>query len=521
MTDTNGQPSWDLLDQATRALREDLVPPGPPNSVRVSTVEALQMSRSSGAVASEARVPFEIPGSEPARPTVLTSAPTASTPRAASHRRWFLALTLGFLAGAIVAPVMGYFSPDHTYTARTVLHVWSHRPLFTNALPDPNGDVANYQQTQLQLLKNRSVLNAALRDPRVKDLPIVKNQVEPVTWLEKQVAAEFNGEILRISINGSDPEQITLLLDAVRDNYLKEAVGKDHKKRLDHLEQLKAIYATTELQLRDKQMVLQTVLDDLGAKDAKMLAIRQEFALKEINAIQMELLDVQAQLRKLQLDVQNQAEPAKDVTLLPVPNFLVEEYMKQDKRYNAWSKHVAKLEERLAYLKKNFAHPEKEPDWQELNDGLKEAKQGLAACREKLRPAAVKAVRDKFLGGHQPKGSAQERIDYLNKLKEMLIKEIELRTRQNKVAAKNAADREWLKDEIALKEDQVKKVGMQIQDLEVEILAPRRINLMEETVVVDNGDKRPKMAALGFFGAFGLVVLGGAYLEFRARRVSN
>jgi outer membrane lipoprotein-sorting protein len=42
MSDANGQPTWDLLDQAARALRDDPVPPGPPAAVITSTVEALQ-----------------------------------------------------------------------------------------------------------------------------------------------------------------------------------------------------------------------------------------------------------------------------------------------------------------------------------------------------------------------------------------------------------------------------------------------------------------------------------------------
>jgi capsular exopolysaccharide synthesis family protein len=389
-------------------------------------------------------------------------------------------------------------------------------------LPDPDGDFQNYKQTQLALLKNRSVLNAALRDPKVKDLPAVKNRLDPVTWLEKIVIPEFNGEILRISITGGNAEQITLLLDAVRDSYLKEAVGKDHKKRLDRLEQLKSIFTDNDRILRQNKLAWKNVVDDLGSSNAKILAVKQEFALQEVYAIQKELLEVQSQLRKLQLEAEGQSEPAKDVAGLPVPDYLVEEYLKKDYDYNAWSKHVAKLEQELAYLKKNFDRPEKEPRYQETIDGLKAARQGLAACREELHPAAVKYVRDKLQGDtFQQKGSLQDRIDYLTKLQDMLNKEIDNRSKQNQLAGKKANDMEWLKDEIASKEDQVKKVGTQIQDLEVEIQAPRRVNVMDETVIVDNGDKRPKMVALGFCGAFALVVAGVAYLEFRVRRVSS
>jgi outer membrane lipoprotein-sorting protein len=44
MTDANGPPTRDLLDQATRALRDAPAPPGPPAAVVASTVAALQQN---------------------------------------------------------------------------------------------------------------------------------------------------------------------------------------------------------------------------------------------------------------------------------------------------------------------------------------------------------------------------------------------------------------------------------------------------------------------------------------------
>ena len=77
-----------------------------------------------------------------------------------------------------------------------------------------------------------------------------------------------------------------------------------------------------------------------------------------------------------------------------------------------------------------------------------------------------------------------------------------------------------MRDEIGRTDDIVKRIDGQIQALEVELMAPPRIKPLEETVVADDGDKRMKITGAGFCGAFALVVLGVAFLEFRARRVN-
>src|SRR5690242_1129575 len=114
-----------------------------------------------------------MPGPAPAGPAqVVTPPPVLSaspTPWALLHalrRRWFLALLAGVLLGVPGAAVMGYLAQP-SWKARTKLRVESKQPFIVSETPEVRTDFANYQRSQVALIKSRLVLNRTLRDPEV------------------------------------------------------------------------------------------------------------------------------------------------------------------------------------------------------------------------------------------------------------------------------------------------------------------------------------------------------------------
>jgi polysaccharide biosynthesis transport protein len=466
--------------------------------------------------------PARAPGSSPL-PAALSSNPTFIALLAAFRRRWFLGLSLGFIAGAALAATLWLVTPQ-TYTARTLLHVSSTQPAILNELIDTKVDFSNYQRTQLALVKSRNVLNKALSASKVRVLEDVKKQVDAVAWAEKRISADFSiaPEIMRISLSGTDAGELTLLLDAVREAYLSEVVEKSYKTRLKRLEDLRDLYAKYDLGLKRKRQDLRTMVDDLGSSDSKFLLLKQDMALKELNAIQMELLGIQSKVRWARWEAQMTPDPAADAASLTIPPALIETYLKNDPEYERRAVRVTTLEQKLTALKTAFTQPEKEPAYQALPAELELAKKALAACREEIRPRIIQQVRDKLLADNaNTKATAHGSIDSLAKLEEALAKEAESRALKTYMAARKTTDMEWLKDEITALDDTGKRVNKQIQDLQVEIQAPRRINPFEDTSVVDDGDKRSKNAVMGFLSACCMAIGGITYLEFRARKVNN
>ena len=111
--------------------------------------------------------------------------PPAAAPEAPRPRRP-LVLTIGLALAALAAAGAWLLIPTRLHTVRTMVQVppGSYLGLKTG---EPAPDIASHQRTQVALAKSRLVLNSALRDPAVQNLPLIINQLEPIQWLEKEI----------------------------------------------------------------------------------------------------------------------------------------------------------------------------------------------------------------------------------------------------------------------------------------------------------------------------------------------
>ncbi len=283
------------------------------------------------------------------------------------------------------------------------------------------------------------MLNAALRSPKVKDVGEIQKELDPVAWLEKKINVDYgiSPEIMRISMSGPDSKQLPILVEAVRDAYLNEIVDKEYQARLGRLELLKELYAQYELGLKKKREDLRTLANGLGSTNPQLVAVKQEFAWRELHTIQTELLSVQSQLRKAHLEVVSQTESeegaarvtvqgASTVGLLgslgngpllaasayvsrgtgvtdpSIPDGLIDEFVKKDGDYDRCFKLVAHLEKDRDFLMANTNQPEEEPSYKRIIRDLEVARKTLAICRDEIRPRMIRQAREKLFGETKP-----------------------------------------------------------------------------------------------------------------------
>jgi hypothetical protein len=123
-----------------------------------------------------------------------------------------------------------------------------------------------FRQNQAVLIKSRIVLGAALRNPKVAELKIVKDNANVLAWLEKEIAIELpeRTTFMRVSLKGPQPEKLVLIVSAVVDSYFNEIVNKERDKRIARLDQLKVLAVNYEKQLRVKRQTLRGLVEDLG-----------------------------------------------------------------------------------------------------------------------------------------------------------------------------------------------------------------------------------------------------------------
>src|SRR3954447_17619870 len=97
--------------------------------------------------------------------------------------RWATVVFLGGLVASILA-FTAYSLIPAKYTTYAIIRVAPQDPrIYYNEDPHGRSDFASYLKTQAGFLHSHHVLVAALRDPEVAALPMLKEQVDPVRYL--------------------------------------------------------------------------------------------------------------------------------------------------------------------------------------------------------------------------------------------------------------------------------------------------------------------------------------------------
>src|SRR5208282_3781343 len=175
----------------------------------------------SGSVESPAFASAEspAPNGRPAATAVLRELP--STPSAvallkALRRHWLRALCVAVVCASVAALATWFIMPAPKYSSRALLYMASFQPNVLFRTSEDHADNTTYQRTQTALIKGRFVLNAALRQPKVSDLSLVREQPDAAGWLESDLKVETIGpELVRISLDGDRPDELTVIVNAV------------------------------------------------------------------------------------------------------------------------------------------------------------------------------------------------------------------------------------------------------------------------------------------------------------------
>jgi hypothetical protein len=396
-------------------------------------------------------------------------------------------LAAGLLGGLLfvqVRPAVTQAGDDNRGPAADASHPEVFALLFVGRRPpqlleeagrpaDPE-EVKNEMRSQLALLRTRLVLTRALHSTAVARLPLVKKQKDPVAWLEKHVRAEFlnRSQVLCVSVPVGTPQEQATLTNAVVSAYLTEVGDKDRQQRRARFDALQKLHEKHDERMAQKRRKLREMADALAPW------LKEEFALKELHALETELIQVRSQLRRAQVEMAVLKEKAGKA---PVTEARIEGEVQKDLKLADLLQMAKTLERRLTQIRENLARPEEFPEYRRLLTLLKERQQDIAARRKAVRPEAEARAREQPPAG---KRAALEQLEQktavLKRLEEVLRVQVDRHMHQLDKQAKGGVDLQWLRDEIAELEEMVRTIAEQRRRLEVELEAPRRIQLLQE-----------------------------------------
>ena len=171
---------------------------------------------------------------------------------------------------------------------------------------DNNRSAANSERefeilkgTQLALLKSEFVLTAAIRNPSVASLSILKNKPDPVAWLQDNVIAEYpeRAEVLAIKLHGTEAQSkdLAALVDAVAKAYKDEVIAESRQQRLQTRDLLARNLENLNKEIRSKLDAYEDIARVLGTLESGAGQVLQQLDTKRLDRVEDELMRLENQ----------------------------------------------------------------------------------------------------------------------------------------------------------------------------------------------------------------------------------
>lgn len=467
--------------------------------------------------------------------------PTAIDLARGLSRRWRSIAALGALASVLAAGTIWLMLPAARYTAQAMLHVSAIPPRWIQVTNTHDSliDFQTYQRTQAAQLKSKIVLGPVLASPGVRALSLVQEQKDPLAWLERELQARFDGEVLRISLSDERPDGLAEIVNAVVETYLREVASGEQRERTTHRDQLKRIYENTQDRLKDARRELDSLVAQAGASDVATMqlnqegaALRRESALRRAQELEYDLRQCRAELDALELEgpVGMAVAPAlgEGPKSLPADRDWPTEALQGDQTYRALQEQARDLDQKVANLGR-VTKKKSDPVLMEHQKQRTRVRLAMAERENALRARAESRAGVKLAVGPNPVDPSRPPLDefrrrqrVLEDLKAKADEDVEKLASETQRIGRDSIELELIRGNLEHIDEATKKVGNMVEALTVELNAPSRVLPLEQADAPrKQPDKRVQVAGLTGVGAFGLVALIISFMEFRSRRVGS
>jgi capsular exopolysaccharide synthesis family protein len=466
------------------------------------------------------------PGIDPAA-FAAAAAPGGSTLLQVVRRRWLLACGLGVAAAAITIAVVWFLMPGK-YSAQALVTV-AHRP---NGGPyESETEFQNFQLAQASLVKRPSVLRAVLARPDIAQLNEVRAQEDPLSWLGKNLAADFKDgpDVMRVSLSGDYPEDLAVILNEVVKAYLQEYAAKEKAKAAARIKQLREGYQKCAEDLRQQRANFSQRLEAAGLEDPQAASARHQTALQRLASAQGKELTLRLELTRLEVQLASELAQLKAPDTLVVTDLAIDEEFKKEAVVKKQLEALEKAEDDIQKARSRTAPGGRKLALQPYMEARQNILDALAGLKKALRPRIERRLRGQTLVALRDSVAKLDTKIKLHREEHKAltgeVKKLEAQA-ENLRAAVRAQDRlppelEALRDGIQQSESTLKKISDEIGSLQVDLTGGQRVQLEQRAVppLSRSADRKFKVLGVAGVAALGVVMLGVFFLEYRTRRI--
>ncbi len=445
------------------------------------------------------------------------------------------------LAVASLAGVW-FFLPLPKKSAAVVFNISAQPQVVLAPTLESRVDYSAYRQSQIALLKSRRTLNAALKEPEVRNLVMIQTaQPDALTWLDKNLTMDIRngiGEIMRWTVDGENAEELTTLLNAVAKAYLAAAYERDNGARLRRQEDLEKSYARARDELKRFQSKIDEIAVALGSKDGPTLAIYDAFYRDSLRVA----VQTHASLRDELDSVAGQLSYAKNVSRRPAllaitgavwtvtfpmqvtPPSVIEDELRRDPNLREYEIAVGRSSQALKDTEALFQPGATPPAVVTARANLKTAEEKRDKYQTEARAKIETLLNERFAQNEEGRAAlVQAEYDRVkSRVDQAWLKVVD---QQKEISRLNTykIDLENIKSDIAQKERVTSQLADEIERLKVEGKVPPRVTLLEEPFIVGGieGNRRLKFALITCLAVFLLGIGGIIGWESRSRRVTH
>lgn len=439
------------------------------------------------------------------------------------RRQLIPALGLGLVVASLIALALWFVIPV-TYTAEAVLRV--NRDLSEGTA----SDYMIYKETQGSLIKSTFVLNSALRDIDINQLPMVltdtygRKRKRPVAWLQGALSVQPDEtELLWVRLDGRNKEQTEKILNRVVSAYEQEIVNRERVEKIDTLNKLRKRYTILFDSIRKKSDEINQLAQQLGSPDSNVVARQQSLKFNELNNAQRELdhakrLLNEAQDQYLLLDTERQlgTNPSE---------YQILDLLEQDARYFELSRTIDQYKDEVE--REASYYRDGSPQITALQQEISRLERKRETMAQEMRPRIIERIRQS--NGVSPQAiqrqlalQRQQIINYRNQAQRALAN-YEQKLEEVEKYGGNSGDLEARMDDLTAMRRDMQTVRGDIQELEIELDGPRRVSVMQQANISKDSNWKAKLIQIAGGWVISLigVVVAVAYFDYLGQKVNG
>ncbi len=453
------------------------------------------------------------------------------------RRRWLSGVGIGFLLASLVAILLWFLVPVK-YEAVVAIRVSRAREQmlrdkFQRPINPQEYDIE--KQTQAALIKSPFVINAALRQPGISQLSIVRDEPwpwmgqreNPVAWLQRELRVSYveGSELLYLSMSERDPDELIKLLNAITDAYIREEVDAKKIAEAQKLERLRVKSSELQSQYKDELKKLGDLASTYGSTQSEQVKLQLDMGVKRLMALENERSAARKALNEVaDLYSQTQARIQASSTFQP-QQFEIEDMLLQYPEYAAMKTQLVELEQAMLIrggqlrgaVGAGAGTQAQVSALKSQMEQFKYEKKDEALQRLKLLTNQDSRMlqRDSRLMEMQAR-MAQKRVDELNQEYDQLSEEL-------KKKGTFSVDLESIEVELKQREEMVASVNQEIETVTLEVGSKPEIKVLQTAEIPDDSNwvMRYMQIIAAWLVTLCATVLGLAFRDMQSKRVNN